>query len=76
MCIAQAILTHTPELVLWTTTEVLLNEYGLHMRGESGCATYPEDSSSPIASQAQIFYNKEKDEQTGITWKKAVEHRI
>ncbi len=28
MRIAQARLTHSPELVLWTTTELLLNEYG------------------------------------------------
>ena len=26
--VAQARLTHTPGLVLWTTTEVLLNEHG------------------------------------------------
>jgi hypothetical protein len=29
MSLARMILTHSPELVLWTTTEMLLNEYGL-----------------------------------------------
>ncbi len=30
LCVAQTRLTHIHELVLWTTTEVLLNEYGPH----------------------------------------------